>query len=162
MALVLAGLPLYVFPAVDEVRNPQIVYVIGPPTHERMEIAREILEAYPSAELLVSVGREGWGWSSDDVPECHAEVAECVIPKPFTTGGETLALADFAARADGARAVIVTFAPHVARARHIFSKCYGNDVAVVASESDLSPLDWAYQYAYQTAAWVKAVIEPCP
>jgi hypothetical protein len=58
--------------------------------------------------------------------------------------------------------VVLTFTPHVARTRYLFAKCYGGDVTVVGVDEHLSLADWVYQYAYQTAAFVKAWLEPCP
>lgn len=57
--------------------------------------------------------------------------------------------------------VVVTFKPHVARARYILERCYDGDVAVIGVDQDLTLWDWAYQYVYQTAAFVKAAFSPC-
>ncbi len=59
------------------------------------------------------------------------------------------------------RPVVVTFAPHVVRARYIFQECYGPDVSLVAAQDPLGPGDWLYQYAYQSASFVKNAAQSC-
>ncbi len=75
---------------------------------------------------------------------------------------KTRLLRQYAAAHETGKTVVVTFTPHVARTRYIFAKCYPGDVTVVGADIDLTPLDWAYEYAYQSAAFVKAWFSPCP
>ena len=39
-------------------------------------------------------------------------------------------------------------------------RCCDGDLVMVASPTDLSVIGWAYQYIYQTAAYVRAVLQP--
>ncbi|SER66986.1 hypothetical protein SAMN05443377_10596 [Propionibacterium cyclohexanicum] len=60
------------------------------------------------------------------------------------------------------KAVILTFAPQVMRARFIFWKCYPGDFSVVAVDQRLRLRDWVDQSIYQTAGFLKAFVMPCP
>jgi uncharacterized SAM-binding protein YcdF (DUF218 family) len=100
--------------------------------------------------------------SAADLVLCGEDGVTCETPVPFTTAGEARMLSAYA-RAHPVRDVVVlTFTPHVARTRYILAKCYGGGVQVVGVDEHLDLWGWAYQYAYQTAAFVKAWLEPCP
>ena len=53
---------------------------------------------------------------------------------------------------------MVTSTYHVSRARMIIERCFDGRLEVVAARSHISPLGWAYQFAYQTAGYLKAAI----
>jgi hypothetical protein len=57
---------------------------------------------------------------------------------------------------------IITSTPHVARTRYIFGKCYPGEFTVVAADQPGSVGGWAFQYVYQSLAFVKAGLETCP
>ncbi|MGW9113331.1 YdcF family protein [Microbacterium sp. NPDC055683] len=161
LVVVLAGLPLYVFPPVDEMpAETDLVYVIGPPTVQRTSAERALHLEGVSDLALYSTSDHG-GWSAEALPVCEEEGVVCAHPEPYTTKGEAMFLTDFAAEHGVASTVVLTFTPHVARTRYIFDRCYGGDVTVVAVDQKLNVLEWMYQYAYQTAAFVKAIATPC-
>jgi uncharacterized SAM-binding protein YcdF (DUF218 family) len=56
--------------------------------------------------------------------------------------------------------IVVTFRPHISRARYILEHCFDGDLIMVESPSDLSVPRWAFEYAYQTAGYVRAVLQP--
>ena len=56
--------------------------------------------------------------------------------------------------------IVVTFQPHISRARFILDQCFDGDLVMVASPAQLSVPKWAFQYAYQTAGYVRAVSQP--
>ena len=56
--------------------------------------------------------------------------------------------------------IVVTFRPHISRARFILDQCFDGDLVMVASPAQLSVPKWAFQYAYQTAGYVRAVSQP--
>lgn len=161
LVVALAGLPLYVFPPAKEVPESDLLYVIGPATPERLEIARALQGQGVASELLVSVSREG-EFSASTLDVCTEAGTRCQTPDPFTTKGEARMLSDYAASRGIGRTVVLTFTPHVARTRYIFEKCYAGEVTVVAVDQNLQLTDWVYQYAYQSAAFVKAWATPCP
>ncbi|CAN5593149.1 hypothetical protein BH10ACT5_BH10ACT5_21740 [soil metagenome] len=220
----LAGLPLYVFPPVDEVPPSATVLVLGPPMQARVDLAERLRDEGLAERIVVSVQASG-GQSAQDLAICQDEGVTCAVADPSTTRGEVL-LADEGANqgagqvanqvanqgadpitgasegqgqgadqitgeganqdqgagqganqganqgadpiTNGAAAgaappvIVVTSTPHVARTRYIFAKCYPGEVTVVAAGQPATLSAWAYQYVYQSLAFVKARIEHCP
>jgi hypothetical protein len=166
-AIAAAGLPLYVFPAQGDPTGADLVYVIGPPQQQRLDLAASLRDKDEPPPLLVSVSdsRAGHGERSSDasaLPVCRQQAVTCKSPIPFTTAGEARLLSEYTATHEAGKTVVITFTPHVARTRYIFAKCYAGDVTVVGVDTDMTLFDWAYQYAYQSAAFVKAWFTPCP
>lgn len=166
-AVVAAGLPMFVFPPQGDPTDASLVYVIGPPDPGRLSLAKAIRDTDGQAPLLVSVSdsRSGHGDDRFDrsaLRECGRRGVTCKTPVPFTTAGEARLLTDYTATHAAEKTVVITFTPHVARTRYIFAKCYAGDVTVVGVDTRMTLIDWAYQYAYQSAAFVKAWFTPCP
>lgn len=163
VAIALAGLPLYVFPPTAEPAPADLVYVIGPPVHTRTDLQARLLDEGLAPRGLISVPPPDGAApaSASDIPACQDPRIACLTPEPFTTAGEALLLKGYAADQGVERTIVITFTPHVARTRYIFDTCYPGDVTVVAVDPQLTPWEWAYQYAYQTGAFVKAVLAPC-
>ncbi|MEN2740538.1 YdcF family protein [Microbacterium sp. X-17] len=162
-----AGLPLYVFPPQAQIpSDADLIYVIGPPRSPRIETAELLRADGVARDVLVSVAAvprpDAGDITAADVPICGEADVTCESPAPFTTAGETRMLTDYARDHPAADTVVLTFTPHVARTRYLFAKCYGGKVTVVGVDEHLNLGDWIYQYAYQTAAFVKAWFEPCP
>ena len=160
--MVVVGLPAYVFPLQDDPAGADVVFVIGPPDARRVALAEQLLTA-GATEALVSVPGPDQGppdLTDTGLAFCRESAVTCRTPVPFTTAGEALMLGD-SAPPDGAKVVVVTFTPHVSRTRYIFEKCYPGAVSVVGVDQNLSLGDWIYQYAYQSAAFVKAWLTPC-
>jgi hypothetical protein len=157
---VAVGIPLYVFPAQDEIGKADLVFVIGPPRPERIALERSLREQGVAEQSLISTSLVG-GFTADKMRVCTKPAVWCEHPDPYTTKGEAANLARFAPEHGVESTIVITFAPHVARARYIFAKCYGGDVSVVAVEKQLDLAEWIYQFAYQSAAFVKAWLTPC-
>lgn len=157
----LAGLPVYVYPPQDQVDRADLIYVIGPVTKYRVRMERILREEGIAGESLYSVPLTGFQ-SAAELAACKEPAVTCVHPEPFTTKGEALALGDFAARNGiSGQVVVLTRTAHVARTRFIFDKCYDGEVAVIGVNDHITRLEWAQEYVYQTAAFVKAWITPC-
>lgn len=157
IAFALIGVPIYVFPAVDAPQRADYIYVLGPPTVQRVEMSEQLRKQGVADKILVSVPTSG-AQSKEEAFICRMEYVICAHPDPATTKGE-IAMAE--ELIDGASIVIITFRPHVARTRFVFDKCYSGDFEVVASPETLSLSSWIYQYTYQTAAFVKASLTSC-
>jgi hypothetical protein len=56
--------------------------------------------------------------------------------------------------------IVVTFLPHISRARFILEQCFTGDLVMVPSPADISVPAWAFQYVYQTAGYLRAVAQP--
>ncbi|SDH61776.1 hypothetical protein SAMN04489810_3463 [Microbacterium pygmaeum] len=153
-----AGLPAYVFPPTEKVGTADLIYVIGPPTIERIRAAEALRDQGVADRILISVPLEG-EQSAKNQSICDEDYVDCVHPKPFTTAGEAGVLNDYA---PGERVVVLTFTPHVARTRYIFDRCYSGQTVVEPVDASLNIVEWAYQYAYQSVAFVKAMVSKCP
>lgn len=164
---IIAGLPLYVFPPQGDADGADLVYVIGPPREQRIDLAEKLRDDDPSLHALVSVSssddkRGDATFDASSLDFCQEHGVTCETPAPFTTKGEAKMLTEYAKTHKVGKTVVITFTPHVARTRYIFAKCYAGDVTVVGVDEHLSLTDWIYQYAYQTTAFVKAWATPCP
>ncbi|WP_084104787.1 ElyC/SanA/YdcF family protein [Demequina sp. NBRC 110056] len=168
----IAGIPLYVLPALDEPSSTDVVYVIGPPTEARLDVAREFVEDGLTGAVMISLDpdeSERWeaaaavcdGAWQDDPATADAEVI-CAKPEPFTTRGEARELEREMAAHGWESAAVVTIRPHVSRARMIIERCEVGELSMVDSGESLHPWYWAYHYAYQSAGFVKAgVLSGC-
>ena len=153
---VLIGLPLYVFPPVDEVHKSEVAFVLGPPADARLALAERLRDEGVVGRIVISVQPEH-GQTADDIALCREPDVTCQVADPYTTRGEVLMMQE-----QGSPSVIVvTTMPHVARTRYLFGKCYSGDFTVVAADRPASVAQWAYQYAYQSVAFVKALFLPC-
>lgn len=147
------GVIAFTFPADDQLSEVDAVFVLGPATHARIEAAERIVaERGGNIPLIISKPNNS---------RCYVAPRICVAAKPATTAGEAAALHLESARLGFKHPVVVTFTPHVARARYIFQKCYGDDAAVIGVREDLTLGDAAFQIIYQTAAFAKAAASEC-
>lgn len=159
LALVgLVGLPLYVFPPAPTPPKADLIYVIGPPTAPRIADAESLRERGVADEVLVSVPPSGAD-SADDLAYCWRSYVTCRTPDPFTTRGEAAMLEAYAAAGDDV--IVLTYTPHVLRTSYIFGLCADAATTVIPVDEHLTLSRWIYNYAYQTAAFVKAWILGC-
>ena len=154
---VVAGLPIYVFPQVDEPAKVDVIYVLGLATETRMALADGMLEAGLSETLMISTPDP----EEDPLCEPRSDVrVYCLTPEPFTTQGEAQDLATMAADHDWNSALVITFTPHIDRARMLIKRCYTGELRVVEDDAAISIGYWGYQYLYQTGAFIKAALTP--
>ncbi len=160
-AVVLAGLPFLVFPAHDEPAKADVALVLGPPTDTRMELAQSMVDEGLTEHVLVSLDPE----ESEMYPLAGEICASgddtyvCAKPDPFTTRGEAIFLQEEATKNGWTNAAVITFTPHISRSRMIMKNCFDGEVSMLDSGESVSLPFWAYQYAYQSAATVKALIQ---
>jgi len=83
----------------------------------------------------------------------------CISPKPFTTQGEAAALGRLAAVHGWHSAIVITNTWHVLRARMYLQRCFSGALSVIDSGQPSSLPYWAYEYAYQSAAFLKSTTE---
>ncbi|WP_165759615.1 YdcF family protein [Rathayibacter oskolensis] len=159
-----AGLPVYVFPAVDEVpAHVDAVLVLGPATRARTDLARELVDEGVADTLLISV------WASElaappessDVVACDEPGRDviCFTADPGTTQGEARALADYARANEWESVVVITQTPHITRARILLERCWSGRVLMVSSGEPYTLGSWVYEYAYQTGAFAKVLVD---
>lgn len=156
----LLGLPFFVYPSVDPVpRHADVVLVLGPPLAARVRIADDLLVRGIVDHALISVPYPRT--PPELLAECARSEVTCFDPDPRTTRGEARELGREAAAHGWTSAVVVAMPAHVSRARTIVARCFPGAVAMRPSAE--GPFrGWAYQYAYQTAATVKAwILQGC-
>jgi hypothetical protein len=178
----IGSIPLYVFPGDQTPRKADVVFVIGPPTDGRVAYALDLIERGYAGALMISTilpdaappvdtgwakpPLPSWARSGDSTARAQALCAEghpsvpltCLQPEPFTTEGEARALRDAMDENGWTTAIVVTVTPHVNRARFIFGRCVASGVQVLGIADGLDLGGWAWQYAYQTGGWVKAIV----
>ncbi|MEV0249492.1 YdcF family protein [Nocardia sp. NPDC050712] len=153
--------PVYVRPRTDPPATADAILVLGG-AHDGRE------------QLGLRLAREGyapWVVFSDPYTNsaminriCHGGYSfrvSCFDPSPRTTRGEGRELARLARANDWQRVIVVTFTPHISRARYILGKCWAGDMLFVDPRPHLSVVRWAYDYLYQSAGYLKAALEDC-
>lgn len=162
IAAVIGGLPVYVHPQVDRPRHADAILILGGAQYDR----------YPFG---LALGSKGWAptvvvsnpngpddsWLTDFcvTPQPGLDL-RCFVPDPDTTKGEGRELRRLAAQYGWRTVIVVTFLPHISRARFILEQCFDGDLVMVASPSRISPQRWALEYVYQTAGYLRAVLQP--
>ncbi|WP_175460550.1 YdcF family protein [Arthrobacter sp. ok909] len=164
-----AGLFLYVTPPSDAPRHADVLFVLGPPD-SRIAYAEQLMEQGYARTLAVSVPLDKHG--SPGLALCNERRTYriiCFRPAPFTTQGEARELKELTDKNGWTSADVLTVQFHLTRARVVVQRCYTGDLSMVAYRQNLplisftKPIEsWAYQYAYQTAAFVKVALnEAC-
>lgn len=162
IACVIAGLPVYVRPQIDPLRHADAILVLGGFGEERYRYGLDLGLTGWAPNLVVSNSRgAGDVWARDfcaaPPPRLHLH---CFVPDPPTTKGEGRELRRLAARYGWRTVIVVTFRPHISRARFILEQCFDGDLVMVASPTHISLRRWAFEYVYQTTGYVRAVLEP--
>ncbi|MBS1673013.1 MAG: hypothetical protein JSS74_03515 [Actinobacteria bacterium] len=134
-----------------DVHQIDAVFILGPPTQERIAAGERIAREAGGVPVYLSV------WAGVG---CDPRFV-CVHADPWTTAGEAEALAE-AVREDGVRhPLVVTGGEHVMRARYIFDRCVPMAAPVIGIDDHLNPVDWLWQPIYQWGAMVKAFFGGC-
>jgi uncharacterized SAM-binding protein YcdF (DUF218 family) len=151
----------YVFPREDRLERSDAIVVLGgldsePVTRRALELAGD---GY-SDRVIIS---DSFGGDTRPASLCDTftEVdVECIHPLPASTAGEAAAIERLAQERGWSSVIVVTGTYHVSRARFMFERCYSGKVSVTAAEVPLGIGEEAYQWLYQTGAFVKALVEP--
>ncbi|MGQ4601569.1 ElyC/SanA/YdcF family protein [Nocardia sp. R6R-6] len=159
-ALAVAGLPVFVYPQVDPLRPADAIVVLGGTPYERFDIGLDLAERGYAPELVISAST-----GLDDpamARYCDGEFpfrVSCFEPNPWTTQGEAQEVRRRAAAQHWQHIIVVTFTPHVSRARYIVGKCFDGELTMVASPSRTDLPFIAWMYVRQSAGYLKAVTE---
>ncbi|WP_442544883.1 YdcF family protein [Arthrobacter sp. KN11-1C] len=162
-----AGIFLYVAPPADEPKHADVLFVLGPPD-QRMVYAEQLMQQGYAPTIAVSspVGKDG-RFTADICGAQRSYRVICFHSEPFTTQGEARTLRDLSEQYGWKSANVLTAQFHVTRARVIVSRCYTGDLHMVTDRRSLpmfswtnATYSWAYQYLYQTAAFVKVAVHP--
>jgi len=153
-----AGYPVYVRPQVDPLRKADAILVVGGAApKQRYRYGFDLARRGWAPHLVLSnpSGQAGAACATRD----PRFTLECFDPRPPTTLGEARELRRMAHERHWRTVIVVTYTPHVSRARYIVEKCFDGELIMAASPAQLSVLDWAWIYVYQTAGYVKSALQ---
>lgn len=153
------GLPVYVFPQMDELRTADAVVVLGGNPYQRFEYGIEIAEQGYAPKVLLSnsVGPQDPRMQQICGGDYTVEV-ECFVPSPWSTRGEAEEIQRRAKSENWQHIIVVTYKPHLSRARYIVEQCYSGELTMIASPTHQNAVQWIESYVYQTAGYAKAVL----
>jgi hypothetical protein len=162
IAAVVVGWPVFVRPQVDPLRHADAIIVLGGFGYGRNGFGMRLnMQGWAPTVVISNPNGPRDAWLTQFCATRHPHLnLQCFVPDPPNTKGEGRELRRLAAQ-DGWRTVIVvTFRPHISRARFVLEKCFDGDLVMVPSPADISPARWAFEYVYQSIGYVRAVLEP--
>ncbi|MDQ0689871.1 hypothetical protein QF047_000831 [Arthrobacter sp. W4I7] len=110
--------------------------------------------------LVVSVPQQGGDKTSAGICSANRSYEViCFSPDPVTTQGEAKAIKRLSDQHVWQSITVVTDDFHVARSRTLIERCYSNQLYMLAVRNERSLAGWAYRYAYESAAFVKAAVD---
>src|SRR5919112_1927459 len=123
---------LILWPHEDSPKRANAVVVLSGGKKPRLEKALGLMRRHVAPVLVIS---DGWDplWPEANLlctGHTRFEVV-CFRPEPYSTRGEAEDVAKLAARRRWRSIVVVTSRYHVTRARMLFRRCFGGDVATV-------------------------------
>jgi DUF218 domain len=160
-AVIDAGLPVYVQPQIDRLRHVDAIFVLGGYGDSRYAMGLD-LDAQGWAPTVVLSNPNGHDDKimTDFCATPHAKLhLLCFVPDPPTTKGEGRELHRLAEQYGWRTVIVVTFRPHISRARFILEQCFDGELIMVASPTQIPITRWAFEYVYQTAGYVRAVLQ---
>ena len=159
LILTAVGIVVIQFPTTT--RNPphvDAVVVLGALDQGDMAAAGRLLEAGTSSTLVLSVADGEWGNLCRDSPPGISVI--CFHPDPSTTQGEAKAINQLAAENGWRSLAVVTWTTHVARSRVLLSRCFDGDLYLVDYPDEMTLGDRVYEQLYQSASFVKVLLQP--
>lgn len=164
LAWIIAGVSVYA-PGSEAAAKPADVLLVLAPPADRMGYAEQLMAQGYAHTLVVSVPLGKNDPVSAVCREKRAYPILCFAPSPVTTQGEARALRSLAAKYGWTSATVITGPSHVPRAQVLLQRCFKGTLDVVANHHPLpliSLMDprqsWAFQYTYETAAFVKVAV----
>ncbi len=162
IAVVVAGLwPVYVRPRTDAPARADAIVVLGGAHDGREELGLRLAR---DGYAPVVVFSDPYEHSPRMNRICHGGYSfrvECFDPEPRTTRGEGLELAARARAGGWQRVIVVTWTPHISRARYVLGKCWDGEILLVDAHPPISLGRWVYNFAYQSVGYAKAAVEDC-
>lgn len=158
--LTLAGVPVYVEPRVDRLHHADAIFVLGGHGYERYPYALELAEQGLAPRVVMSnpAGAEDIWLTDLCTHQRYAFKVQCFAPRPATTEGEARELGELAQKNHWHSVIVVTFRPHISRARYIISRCFDGELIMAESPADISLEYWVESYVHQTAGYIKAAL----
>ena len=78
---------------------------------------------------------------------------QCFVPDPGTTKGEARETAPSGEPYGWRTVIVVTFRPHISRARFILEQCFDGELIMVASPAHITETRWAQTNTVVQRAW---------
>lgn len=159
---VIGGLPVYVRPQIDPLRRADAILVLGGFAEDRYKFGLDLALAGWAPDLVVSNptgANDVWARDFCTAPPPRLRM-HCFVPDPPTTKGEGQELRRLAEQYGWRTVIVVTFRPHISRARFILEQCFNGDLVMVASPTHIPVDRWAFEYVYQTAGYLRALMQP--
>ena len=154
-----AGLPVYVFPQVDPLRRADAILVLGGYGYLRYRLGFQLADQQAAPNLVISNPNGPadpflWKKCAESQPEYRLI---CFNPDPDTTRGEGRELRRLADENSWNSVIVVTSRPHISRARFVLRRCFAGELIMVDSGAPIPLHRWPFEYAYQTAGYIRAV-----
>jgi len=156
---VVALWPVYVRPRVDSPMPADAILVLGGAHDGREQLGLKLAAEGYAPRVLISNPYEHSPMVNRICHGGYSFEVICFDPSPRTTLGEGRELARLGT--DWTRVIVVTFTPHISRARYILGTCWPGELLFVDPKPQLSPARWAWDYTYQSAGFVKAWFAHC-
>jgi uncharacterized SAM-binding protein YcdF (DUF218 family) len=156
-----AGYFLIVSPSTDKPQPVDAILVLGPPNQNgRFALGLKLVAEGYSKNLVVSSAPDSLAQLNQ---LCHTGIPNamltCFPPNPATTRGEAQYIKEMAAARGWKSLIVVTSTYHISRARTVVGRCFDGEVLMVkATHGGIGVRKLAYEYLYQTGAWIKALI----
>ncbi|KAA0018924.1 YdcF family protein [Antrihabitans cavernicola] len=153
--------PVYIDPQVERPATADAIVVLGGRHDGREELGLQLAKAGYAPQVILSNPYK-------DSPLvnriCHGGYSfkvTCFDPDPGTTRGEGREIARRAAAENWKRVIVVTFTPHVSRARYVIGKCWDGELLMVPNRQKITMGDWVWNYVYQSFGYARALFEDC-
>ncbi|WUI33384.1 YdcF family protein [Nocardia sp. NBC_00416] len=155
-----AGRPVFVDPQLDPLRRADAIVVLGGTPYERFDLGLELAREKWAPELLISASTG----LDDPHMDRYCRTAQpfrvsCFEPRPWTTRGEAQEIRRRADAEGWRHIIVVTFTPHISRARYIVGRCFDGELTMVASPGRTDALFRTWMYVRQSAGYLKAFTE---
>ncbi|MCU1642661.1 MAG: YdcF family protein [Nocardia sp.] len=155
-----AGVPIYIHPQVDPLRPADAIVVLGGTAYARFDMGVALARQGLAPQLLISRSTGVNDRQMDRYCNGHyAFTVSCFVPDPWTTQGEAREIRRRAQAQGWKHIIVVTYTPHVSRARYIVERCFPGEITMVASPSDSGVTFWAWMYVRQSAGYVRAFLQ---
>lgn len=160
VVLTACGWPIYVRPQVDPLRPADAIVVLGGTPYERFDVGLDLAQRGYAPQLVISRSTG----ANDPVMDKYCDggftfQVSCFEPDPWTTQGEAQEIARRAQQYGWKHIIVVTFTPHVSRARYIIGKCFDGELTMIASPSPSGLRFWSWMYLRQSGGYLKAFSE---
>lgn len=158
---VTAGWRVYMNPQTDPLRAADAIVVLGGTPYERFDVGLDLAKRGYAPYLLIAQSTGADDRNMDKYCKGHFTfTVSCFIPDPWTTEGEAQEIRAKAQEFGWHHIIVVTFTPHVSRARYIVGKCFDGEITMVASPTPSGVAFWSWMFVRQSGSYVKAFLTP--